>query len=286
MEELHIAPVSKEGPRIVGVNRGEIAPAGNAKFFKLTFAVQGNQPSSHWFRGVIISHQFILGLPWLWASNPVINWKSGEIEITDNVEVEEPEDFLEDLDMAAEVYAYLVEAKGSKLPEEYREFSDVFNERSDTTLPPHRKGLDHAIKLLPGAKPTFSPLYNLSQWELEVLKTYIEKNLESGFIQRSTSSVGAPILFVKKKDSSLRLCVDYQRLNAIFKKDRYLIPLVSEILDRLSKAKVFTKIDLHGAYNLIHIWEGDEYLTAFRTRYGSFKYRVMPFRMCNALSTF
>ena len=286
MEELNIALVAKEGPRIVGVNRGKITLAGNTKFFKLTFTIQGNQPSSHWFRGVIISHQFILGLPWLWASNPVINWKSSEIEITDNMKVEEPEDFLKDLDMAAEVYAYLVEEKGSELPEEYWEFSDVFNEKSDTTLPPHRKGLDHAIKLLPGVKPTFSPLYNLSQWELEVLKTYIEKNLESGFIQRSTSSVGAPILFIKKKDSSLQLCVDYWWLNAISEKDRYLIPLVSEILDHLSKAKVFTKIDLRGAYNLIRIQKGDEYLTAFRTHYRSFEYRVMLFRMCNALSTF
>ena len=79
------------------------------------------------------------------------------------MEVEEPEDFLEDLDMAAKVYAYLVEEKGSELPEEYQEFSDMFDEKSDTTLPPHKKGLDHTIKLLPGVKPTFSPLYNLSQ---------------------------------------------------------------------------------------------------------------------------
>ena len=100
------------------------------------------------------------------------------------------------------------------------------------------------------------------------------------------SPAGAPILFIKKKDSSLQLCVNYHRLNAISEKDRYPIPLVSEILDHLAKAKIFTKIDLRGVYNLIQIWEGDEYLTAFWTRYRSFEYKVMPFRMCNALSTF
>ena len=162
----------------------------------------------------------------------------------------------------------------------------MFDEHSDNALPPHREGLDHAIKLLPSAKPTFSPLYNLSQWELEVLKDYIEKNLKSGFIQRSSSPAGAPILFVKKKDGSLQLCVDYRRLNAISEKDQYPIPLVSEILDHLAKAKVFTKINLRGAYNLIRIQEGDKYLTAFRTHYRSFEYNVMPFGMCNALSTF
>ena len=80
--------------------------------------------------------------------------------------------------------------------------------------------------------------------------------------------------------------MDYHCLNTISEKNKYLIPLVSEILDYLIKAKVFTKIDLHSVYNLIQIYEGDEYLTVFRTHYRSFKYNVMLFRMCNTLSTF
>ena len=139
----------------------------------------------------------------------------------------------------------------------------MFDKQSDTTLFSHRKGLDHTIKLVLSVKPMFRPLYNLSQQELNVLKVYIKKNLKSEFIQRLTSSVRAPILFIKKKDSSLQLCVDYHCLNVISEKDKYLIPLVSKILDQLAKAKVFTKIDLHSVYNLIQIWEGDEYLTAF-----------------------
>ena len=142
------------------------------------------------------------------------------------------------------------------------------------------------IDLITEAKLSFGPLYNLLERELTVLKAYIDKNLKSEFIQRSTSSASAPILFVKKKDSTLHLCVDYHWLNTISIKNKYLIPLVSEILDHLVKVKIFTKIDLRSVYNLIWIREGDEYLTAFWTHYRSFKYKVMLFRLANTLSTF
>ena len=115
---------------------------------------------------------------------------------------------------------------------------------------------------------------------------YIETNLENGFIQRSSSPAAAPILFIKKKDSSLRLCVDYRVLNSITVKNRYPLLLISEILDRVRGATIFTCLDLRGAYNLIRIKEGDEYKTAFRTCYGQFEYRVMPFGLTNAPATF
>ena len=95
------------------------------------------------------------------------------------------------------------------LPMCYHQYSDVFSEDADTTLPPHQRDLDHGIKLKPNTSAPFSPLYNLSEYKLKVLKEYIDKNLQSGFITRSKSPAGAPILFIKKKDGSLRLCVDY-----------------------------------------------------------------------------
>ena len=146
--------------------------------------------------------------------------------------------------------------------------------------------MNHAINVEPGKAPPFGPLYNLSETELKVLKEYINTNLQNGFISPSTSSTGAPILFTKKKDGSLRLCVDYQGLNNITIKDRYPIPLVSEILDRLVHSKIFTKLDLRGAYNLLRIQEGDEWMTAFRTRYSLYEYNVMPFGLANAPATF
>jgi len=152
-------------------------------------------------------------------------------------------------------------------------------------LPPHRP-YDHKIQLEPGTTPPFGPLYTLSETELKALDEYIKENLTKGYIQASTSPAGAPILFVKKRDGSLRLCVDYRGLNKITIKNRHPLPLIGESLDRLRSATVFSKLDLRAGYNLVRIAEGDEWKTAFRTRYGHFEYRVMPFGLTNAPATF
>jgi hypothetical protein len=130
-------------------------------------------------------------------------------------------------------------------------------------LPPHHKGLDHEINLKPDAKPLWGLIYNLLEEELKVLKDYLEKMLRLKIIRRSTSPIAAPLLFVGKKDATLRLYVDYRGLNAVTILNRYPIPLISEILNRLGKAKIFTKINLRNAYHLIRIKEGHKYLTAF-----------------------
>ncbi len=118
------------------------------------------------------------------------------------------------------------------------------------------------------------------------MRDYLTENLAKGFVQHSKSPAGAPILFVKKKDGSLRLCVDYRGLNKITKKNRYPLPLISGLLDRLCTGKIFTKLDLRGAYNLLRIRPGDEWKTAFRTSYGHFEYTVMPFGLTNAPAVF
>jgi hypothetical protein len=174
---------------------------------------------------------------------------------------------------------------GHRIPAVYAEYLGVFSKAKAETLPPHR-AVDHAIDLEPGTQLPYGRIYNLSETELHALKAYIEQNLANGFIQRSTSAAAAPIVFSKKKDGGLRICVDYRALNKITVKNRYPLPLISEMLDRMRDATVFTKLDLRGAYNLIRIREGDEYKTAFRTRYGQFEYRVMPFGLTNAPATF
>ncbi|CEH18636.1 retrotransposon nucleocapsid protein [Ceraceosorus bombacis] len=171
------------------------------------------------------------------------------------------------------------------VPPKYHEYLDVFNPVEASQLPPHRP-FDHKIELKAGKHPPFGPLYPLSARELTELWEYLDTMLANGFIRRSTSPAAAPILFVPKKDGSMRLCVDYRGLNAITVKDCYPIPLIDEQLDRLSRAVRMTKLDLLGAYNLLRIREGDKWKTAFRTRYGLFEYLVMPFGLCNAPSTF
>jgi len=118
------------------------------------------------------------------------------------------------------------------------------------------------------------------------LKEFIDENLTNGFIRSTSSPHGAPVLFVKKKDSSLQLCVDFCGLNKITKKDRYPLPLISDLLDSPRKARVYTKIDLWHTYHLVCIVKGDKWKTAFWTCYGAFKWSVMPFGLTNAPATF
>jgi len=110
--------------------------------------------------------------------------------------------------------------------------------------------------------------------------------MEKGWIRPSKSLAGVLILFVLKLDGTIRLYIDYRGLNKVTIKNRYLLLLVSEMLDRLSRAKIFTKLDLRDAYYRLRIKEGDEWKTAFKTRYGHFKYLVMPFGLANAPTIF
>ncbi len=135
-------------------------------------------------------------------------------------------------------------------------------------------------------QPPYGPIYSLWPVKLETLKAHIENNLASGFIWPSKSPVGALILFDKKPDGSLRLCVDYQGLNNLTIKNRYLLPLIGESLDQLGRAQRFTQLDLTNAYHRMRIREGDKWKTAFRTRYDHFEYQVMPFGLTNAPATF
>ena len=137
-----------------------------------------------------------------------------------------------------------------------------------------------------GFTPLFGPIYSLSIPELKALREWLDENLSKGFIRASSLPAGAPILFVKKSDGSLRLCMDYRGLNAGTIKNRYPLPLIREILIQLSKARYYTALDVRGTYNLLRVAEGDEWKTAFRTRYGLYESLVMPFSLINAPADF
>jgi hypothetical protein len=171
------------------------------------------------------------------------------------------------------------------LPEENRDYADMFDHAKADTLPVRRR-FNHHIPLEEGKAPPYGPLYSLSAKELLETRNYLDEHLLNGFIQPSQSPAAAPILFVKKKDGSLCLCVDYQGLNRITIKNQYPLPLIPELLDCLSTAWYFSKIDLCNAYHQIHIAEGDEWKMAFRTRYRLFEYRVMPFSLTNTPTSF
>jgi len=171
------------------------------------------------------------------------------------------------------------------IPLEYHEFLEVFTEKEPVALPPHRTQ-DHHIPLEEGKTPPYEPLRPLNEDKMKALRGYLEINEKRGWIHASTSPVGAPIHFVTKKDGGLRLCVDYRQLNDITIKDRTPLPLIGESLDQLSSATIYTKLDIRDAYYNLRIAKGDEWKTAFRTRYGLFEYCVMPFRLTNAPASF
>src|SRR5271168_4136136 len=146
----------------------------------------------------------------------------------------------------------------SHIPEEYHDFADVFSKIKADILAPHQP-YDLKINLEEGASPPVGPMYSLSQSELGTLREFIEGNLRIGFICPTTSPHGAPVLFIKKKDGSLCLCVDFRGLNRITKKDRYPLPFISDLLTTAGKARIYTTLDLRHAYHLVRITEGDEW---------------------------
>ena len=180
----------------------------------------------------------------------------------------------------------------NKMPTHFHQWLDVADRKKAELLPPLRgRGIDHSIELEKDdngreKEVPWGPLYNMSRDELLVLRKTLTDLLDKGFIRVSNSPAAAPVLFAKKPGGGLRFCVDYRGLNQITRKDRYPLPLIYETLRNISKAKWFTKLDIIAAFYKLRIFEGDEWKTAFRTRYGLYEWMVTPFGLANAPSTF
>jgi hypothetical protein len=174
------------------------------------------------------------------------------------------------------------------VPVKYKAHEGAFLNKTEPAppLPPHREydlaiELDDSLPLPPPGK-----IYPLSPDETAALETYVTNALARGWISPSSSPVGAPCFYVKKPNGGLRLCIDYRGLNAITKKNSYPLPLIADLFDELSSAQIFTRLDLPDAYHLVRIRQGDEWKTAFRSRFGTFEYNVVSFGLSNAPSAF
>ncbi|KAL0543847.1 hypothetical protein IC582_018952 [Cucumis melo] len=165
-----------------------------------------------------------------------------------------------------------------------RDYPDVFPEELPG-LPPHRE-VEFAIELEPGTVPISRAPYRMAPAELKELKVQLQELLDKGFIRPSVSPWGAPVLFVKKKDGSMRLCIDYRELNKVTVKNRYPLPRIDDLFDQLQGATVFSKIDLRSRYHQLRIKDEDVPKTAFRSRYGHYEFIVMSFGLTNAPAVF
>src|SRR5260221_552454 len=171
------------------------------------------------------------------------------------------------------------------IPAEYHKFCDVFSGEKAGTLALHRP-YDLQINVEEGTKPVHRPIYSLSPLELAALREFLEEHTRNGFICPSKSPWGSPVLFVKKKDGSLCLCVDFRTLNRVMEKDCYPLPLIPDLLNAPAPARIYSKINLKHAYHLVCIVEGDKSKTAFHTQYRSYEWQVMPFGLTNAPAVF
>ena len=163
-------------------------------------------------------------------------------------------------------------------------FFDVFP-KDLPGLPPDRE-LEFEIELAPGIEPISIASYRIAPTELKELKVQMKELLSKGFVKTSTSPWGAPVLFVKKKDGSLHLCIDYRQLNKVTIRNQYPLPRIDDLFDQLQGAKVFSEIDLRSVYHQLKVRREDVPKTAFRTRYGHYEFLVMPFGLTNAPAAF
>ncbi|KAG9186916.1 hypothetical protein G6011_01003 [Alternaria panax] len=263
--------------------------------------------------------EMLIGYDWLEAHNPAIDWRKGtmlrreparkvagvrhEIRPTNQSSPREGRFGKISPHKIARIYAKDPQRVGViwirrvattkegplplEIPREYQtdEFRELFEENEATDLADHQDW-DHEIILDEGAKLSPGPMYPIAPEHDAELRDYIQKNLKKGFIRPGSGPMASPILFVKKPNGKWRLCVDYRRLNSVTRKNRYPLPLITELMDRLQGAKWFTKFDVREGFYRIRIKEGHEWMTAFKTKYGLFEYTVMPFGLTNAPATF
>ncbi|GAM88161.1 hypothetical protein ANO11243_061920 [Dothideomycetidae sp. 11243] len=238
-------------------------------------------------------YDVVLGMDWLQEHNPDVDWKKGTLEFpkcnhgTQEARSASKVPNARTIWVRPLVRALASTAEEKTLPPEYQDFEELFREKEGKAALPQHKPWDHEIPFEEGKSPThYQGLIPLSKKEEDFLKEYIGKHLEKGFIRPSKSPIAHGVLFAPKKDGSLRPCIDYRKLNAITRKNRYPLPRIDELQDRLLHAKWFTAIDIRDAYYRIRMKEGEEWKTAFRTRWGLYEYLVMPFGLTNAPASF
>ncbi|KAJ3707248.1 hypothetical protein LUZ61_010953 [Rhynchospora tenuis] len=275
----------------------------------LRFSLQGHEFHKDMRLLDVKGYDLILGLDWLNEMGPmVVDWKKGSIKFSrgsEEIHLQASDEVAElklcqaQLNIQQEVqegsevfiaYLFQVEAEeqhtvstNTEIDIILQQYSDVFSE--PTTLPPQRE-IDHQISLQPNTNPINQRPYRHSYLQKLELEKIITELLHNKFIQPSSSPFASPVILVKKKDQTWRMCIDYRKINSCTVKNRYPIPIIEDLLDELNGSKVFSKIDLRSCYHQIRMHPADIPKTAFKTHEGHYEFTVMPFGLTNAPATF
>ncbi len=271
---------------------------------KISHVVQGwlsimNHKEENTFRVTKLgAYDIVLGLPWLKSHNPNIDWEKQSLSFSStfcknhclqnhtlNASLKLDPEELERRAMLKVGAGKLEKSTEEMVPAFYHQYLKTFDRTEAETLPPHRP-YDCKLELEEDFKPKNAPVYPMSELELRVLKEYIDGLVKKGYIRPSDSRMASPLFFAKIGNGEIRPVVDYRYINQGTKKDKYPIPLTSQLVERLKGAKWFSKLDLRVGYNQVRMQEGDEWKTAFNCRYGKFEYLVMPLGLCNAPAVF
>ena len=312
LKRLHLPPTSLPEPVRIKLADGSITTTSSCAH--ATYSLATLEDSRTFVATALDNVDFILGKPWLAHFNPDIDWAANIVLSPFYMEaVSSPctptLQFLSASKMVKvlrnpSTQLYLGSLKeiletpaapdpmkpATSLSPEYehrlhellRQHAPSFAEPSGVNL---KTGVFHTIPLLPDAKPPVHGMRRMSPAELAEVQKQLTWYLDKGWIRPSTSAFGAPVVFAKKPDGSLRFCLDYRALNNLTVKNRYPLPKIDELLDQLHGAKFFTSLDLSSAYHQIPMAPDDIHKTAFKTRYGHYEFTVMPFGLTNAPAT-
>ncbi|CEL56948.1 hypothetical protein RSOLAG1IB_12031 [Rhizoctonia solani AG-1 IB] len=240
----------------------------------LEFTYDGHMMIHKFLVSPIGQHSAILGIKWLEQEQPEIDWSSQQLSFPI------PNSTLANIAQEEEADSEPLK----DIPEQYHAFAKVFGEEEFNKLLPHRS-YDIEIELTEEG-PLNSPLYSMTNAESITLKQWLEDELKAGKICPSKSPILSPVMFVPKKDGSRQLVVNYRKLNSRSKKNVYPLPCPDDLMSKLRGAKLFTKLDLQWGYNNVRVKEGNEWKTAFCTKYRLFETLVMPFGLSGAPGAF
>ena len=284
---------------------------------ELTIDILGITTTRTFFVAELVKYDFILGLPFCRQFKPDIDWNKRKItrigtkrkkyeesskNKTKTVEPKTRSVTLKTIDFAKmkkeakkteECFLGMIQetkkdsnkVRDRGIYQILKKYEDVFPNDLPVGLP-QKRSIEHQINLKEDHTPPSRSPYRLSWEQNDELKRQLEELIEKQHIEPSVSPYGAPVMFVKKSDGSLRMCIDYRALNHITIKNKHPLPLIDEQIDQLAEAKYFTKIDLRSGYHQVRINEKDIEKTGFNTKYGHFQFKVMPFGLCNAPGTF